>query len=264
MLAVVTPSEEERTAGALSSGTIERAARHFRVDGALILQDVVTRALILKARNAFDAAYARYLDGNQHSDALQVGDKRLMITVNLEPPFDAPGLFANPWLLPILGAALDEDFMVGAFGVVCSLPEAPTQHRHSDGGILFPRAGVDSLLPSTAITVAIPLLEMNEINGTTTLWPGSHRHANGGMDAEAIEPVVREGSLVLWDFRLNSGTPNRSGVVRPLLYLTYCRPWWVDHGNFRKKTLTPLRARKASLSELSEQHRRLLARAEEF
>jgi ectoine hydroxylase-related dioxygenase (phytanoyl-CoA dioxygenase family) len=163
-----------------------------------------------------------------------------------------------------LGAALDEDFVVGAFGVVCSLPNAPTQHRHSDGGILFPNSGIDRLLPSAAITVGIPLIEMNEIHGTTALWPGTH-HDISRMEGQAIEPVIREGSLVLWDFRLkHSGTPNGSRVVRPLLYLTYCRPWWVDHGNFQKKTLTPLRARKASLLGLSERHQRLLARAEEF
>ena len=94
---------------------------------------------------------------------------------------------------------------------------------------------------------------MNEVNGTTALWLGSHRHTGDDIDADAVAPIVREGALVLWDFRLkHSGTPNRSGVTRPLLYLTYCRPWWLDHGNFRKQTLTPIRARKLSLSGLSE------------
>ena len=103
--------------------------------------------------------------------------RRLLITIRLEPPFDDPRLFANPYLLPVLSAALDDGFVLGAFGVVCSLPSAPAQHHHDDGGILFPHSGIDMLLPAAAITVGIPLLEMNEIHGTTALWLGSHRDA---------------------------------------------------------------------------------------
>jgi ectoine hydroxylase-related dioxygenase (phytanoyl-CoA dioxygenase family) len=98
-----------------------------------------------------------------------------MTTVNLIPPFDSPLLFANPYLLPILSAALGDDYVVGAYGAVCSLPSAAAQHRHADGGLLFRSTGVDWLLPPAAITVVIPLIEMNEIHGTTTLWLGSHR-----------------------------------------------------------------------------------------
>ena len=99
----------------------------------------------------------------------------LTITIHLEPPFDNPQLFANPYLLPILSAVLDDDLVILAHGVVCSLPSAPAQHRHCDGGDLFPHSGIDRLLPAAAITVGIPLLEMNEVHGTTALWLGTHR-----------------------------------------------------------------------------------------
>ena len=83
----------------------------------------------------------------------------------------------------------------------------------------------------------------------------------------AIEPVVREGSCMLWDFRLmHGGTPNRSALPRPLLYLTYCRPWFVEYMNFNAKKnpkQKPLLATKTFLSGLSEQHQRLLVRAQE-
>ena len=82
-------------------------------------------------------AYSHYLDGSEHEDALTVGGRRLLITINLEPPFDDPQLFANPYLLPILSAALDDGFVLGAFGVVCSLPSAPAQHRHRRRNLYF-------------------------------------------------------------------------------------------------------------------------------
>jgi ectoine hydroxylase-related dioxygenase (phytanoyl-CoA dioxygenase family) len=161
---------------------------------------------------------------------------------------------------------LDDGFVVGAFGIVCSLPSAPAQHRHHDGGILFPTAGFDPLLPAAAITVGIPLLEMNEVHGTTALWLGSHRDENR-LNEDGIEPVVRLGSCMVWDFRLfHGGTANQGTVPRPLLYLTYCRPWFLEHLNFNTKgnaQQKPLLARKSFLSGLSEQHQRLLARAQE-
>jgi ectoine hydroxylase-related dioxygenase (phytanoyl-CoA dioxygenase family) len=269
----IVPSEAERAAGALESETIERASRCFRADGALLIEDIVDTTIIAEARRAFNQEYSHYLsdleqlgliyDGAKHEEALSVGDRRLLVTIRLEPPFDDPQLFANPFLLPVLSAALDDGFVLGAFGLVCSLPSAPAQHKHHDGGNLFPQSGLNALLPAAAITVGIPLLEMNEVHGTTALWLGSHR---GPVKEAAIEPVVREGSCMLWDFRLmHGGTPNRSALARPLLYLTYCRPWFMEYMNFNKKNpkQKPLLATKTFLSGLSKQHRRLLMRAQE-
>jgi phytanoyl-CoA dioxygenase PhyH len=263
----IVPSKSERTAGALESETIDRAARCFRADGALVIEDVVDTAIITEARRALNETYSSYLDDSKPEDALRVGDRRLLMTIRLEPPFDDPQLFANPCLLPVLSAVLDDGFVLGAFGAVCSLPSAPAQHQHDDGGILFPQSGLNGVLPAAAITVGIPLLEMNEVHGTTALWLGSHRDANIALKEAAIEPVVREGACMLWDFRLkHAGTPNRSALPRPLLYLTYCRAWFVEHLNFNAKNnpkQKPLLGTKTFLSGLSEQHQRLLARAQE-
>src|SRR5207249_117779 len=142
------------------------------------------------------------------------------------------------------------------------------------GGILFD-APINTMLPAVAITVGIPLLEMNELHGTTALWLGTHRDAsrsnalrdasqNSTFQEEGIEPIVREGSCILWDFRLvHGGTANRGAVPRPLLYMTYCRPWFLDHGNFNTKSnpkQKPLVAETNFLAGLSEPHQRLLAR----
>jgi len=246
---------------------MERASRCLRTDGALIIEDIVDKAIIAEARRAFCQSSSCHLDDADREDILSVGDRRLLITVNLESPFDNPQLFANPYLLPILSAALDDEFVVAAFGVVCSQPSAPAQRQHSDGGILFPQSGLNALLPAWAITVGIPLLEMNEVHGTTALWLGSHRDASRASKGTAVEPTVGEGSCMLWDFRLqHGGTPNRSALLRPLLYVTYCRPWYFEHLNFNTKKnpkQKPLIVRSDFLSGLSKQHQRLLARAQE-
>src|SRR5262249_54083997 len=118
----IVPSETEHTTGLLGAETIELASRRFRIDGALIIEDIVDTAVIAAARRAFSEAYSHYLDGAQHEDALMTGSRRVIITIDLEPPFGDPRLFANPYLLPVLRGVLDDDFVVGAFGIVCSLP----------------------------------------------------------------------------------------------------------------------------------------------
>src|SRR5262249_20554896 len=154
MISRTTPSEAELAAGTLGSETVEHASRCFRKGGALIVEDIVEGAVIARAREAFGAVYAHFC--SEREDLARGGGRRFMITVNLEPPFDDPQLFANPYLLPILSAALDDNFVVGAFGVVCALPSAPAQHIHDDGGEFFQRPGIDMHIPAAAITVAIP------------------------------------------------------------------------------------------------------------
>jgi ectoine hydroxylase-related dioxygenase (phytanoyl-CoA dioxygenase family) len=261
MISRINPSEEDRKLGAFSGETIERASRQFRADGALIVEDIADTALIAEAKLAFAKTYARYLDGREHDDALTLGDRRLQVSVDLEPPFDDPRLFANAWLLPILSALLDEDLVLGACVVAYSLPAAAEQHHHLDGSILFPGTGIDRILPASAITIAFPLVEMNEVHGTTALWLGSHRDGDRGDRAPSDEPLVREGSCLLWDYRLlNAGTENLSPLPRPLLTLLYCRPWWIDHRSFRQQA--PIRVRQSTVSKLPERHQRLLARAQ--
>jgi hypothetical protein len=67
----------------------------MRTAGTLILEDIVEPTLIREAREAFVQRYDRYLDGREHDDALQVGNRRLMITVDLEPPFERRELIAK-------------------------------------------------------------------------------------------------------------------------------------------------------------------------
>jgi ectoine hydroxylase-related dioxygenase (phytanoyl-CoA dioxygenase family) len=269
MIARIKPSEAEWKAHAFSSSTLDKASNYIRTDGALILEDIVDPSLILKVRENFLQRYDGYLNGGSNHDAALVGDRRLMITVDLEPPFDRRELVANSWLCPVLTAAFEGDFVLDAYGVVCSLPGAPRQHVHQDGGDIFPQAALNRLLPMVAVTVAIPLIEMNAMHGTTALWLGSHRDevrsawALEPSSAElGEEPPVREGSCVLWDYRLrHAGTANLSAVPRPLLYMTYCRPWFMDHKNYRN--LTSLRAPEDFLKGLPEDLRRLLGRIQE-
>src|SRR5262245_15006753 len=135
MILRINPSKEERAVGTLTTDTIDHASQRFRKDGALIVEDIIDKALVVKSREAFCKEYLRHCA--RRDDVSEVGGGRFMVTVALEPPFNDVSLFANPYLLQILGTALDENFVIGAFGVVCALPLSPLQHIHHDGGDLF-------------------------------------------------------------------------------------------------------------------------------
>lgn len=279
MVMRIKPSDVEREAHAFSAATVERACAYLRTEGTLIIEDIIDQNLIEETRRAFHQKYSSHINRTINPDVLfTVGEKRLMIMVNFESPFDEPELFANSWLRPILMSAFDDEVVLDAFGVVCSLPGAPAQYVHQDGADMFPQRGLNRLLPVVAMTCAIPLIEMNQSHGTTALWPGSHRDEGrdpvDGADLAGEEPIVRTGSCVLWDYRLrHGGTANRSNLVRPLLYLTYCRPWFVDHKNYAtaagrhpsgRRLPTALRAPKGFTASVRQELRYLLGRVQEY
>src|SRR5690349_16879363 len=96
MLLRIVPSKVERAAESLASETIEQAVSSFRMNGALIVENIVDAAIIAEARQAFGQRYSHYLKHSDPESVLRVGGGRLQITIKLEPPFDSSPLFANP------------------------------------------------------------------------------------------------------------------------------------------------------------------------
>lgn len=205
----------------------------LRKDGYVILDNVLPVSLVHELRDAFRERYRKYLGSSDHQDALKVGSKRYMITVELSGVFNNELVYANPCVLALLRKTLGEDVKLESFGVVLSKPGSKMQHVHSDGPGLF-NAGIDRLLPAHAVTVVFPLIEMNETHGTTAIWPATHRKDMQEND-EPVKYVVPEGSCAIWDFRVkHGGTENLSTVDRPVIYMTYARRWWEDPTNFKK------------------------------
>jgi hypothetical protein len=230
-----------RSGAAMDPEGLARAAEAFSADGVLVIENVLEPALADRLSRAFLRRYRRYLTQRDHHDALTVGDLRYMVTVKIEPPFADPEVYANPLLLPLLGEVLGE-VRLQNFGVVVSLPGAAAQYVHRDGPELFGTASEQSL-PTYAVTVAIPLVDADEQTGTTSVWPGSHR-ASSFDHLEPVEPYVTRGTAILWDYRVrHGGQPNRTSEPRPLLYLTYARPWFQDARNFSKQAPLVMSAR---------------------
>jgi len=106
-----------------------------------------------------------------------------------------------------------------------------------------------------ALSLDIPLVDINEETGTTRVWPGTHREFRAGVGPFfEMDPVIPRGSVLLIDYRLfHGGTQNRSPAPRPILYNVYARPWYRDSRNYRKQP--PLVISPDELARVRDEHK---------
>ena len=217
-----------------------RSSAHVHADmltkaGYALMDRVLPDSAVASLNETLVARYGQHFTSDVSRDgALRVGDRRHLITVELAGAFGDAAVYANPAVMDVMGLAFDGDFVLDSFGVILSLPGSEQQHRHRDGKFLF-EAGIASMLPVHAVTVGIPLIDMNVMHGTTEIFPGSHRISRWQEGSPSVVPDVAAGSCAIWDFRvLHQGTANVSTRVRPLLCMTYSRPWWRDWTNYQQ------------------------------
>ena len=248
--------------------TLDAMRLAFHRQGALSLKGVFPRDLIQRLKAAYFDEYA-VIDKSTRSD---VGDgDRYMCAVEIRTPFDHPLLYDSPLLFPVLRSILHNQVIIQSFGIVSSMPGSRQQQIHMDHPDLFKElSGFNKVLPCYALTVAIPLIDLDEQTGTTAIWLESHRDPNLALGQEsrnnyegAILPYPQAGDCVLWDYRtFHSGTENKTSRERPLLYLTVSRPWFDDTANFENlKGRFPLILSQGFIDATEEKHLALFPRA---
>ncbi len=224
----------------LVNGTLIKAAQGlFETNGVLLIHELFQKALIGQLHAAFVARYQPYFEDKDYADALRVGDKRRMLTLDFLAPFNTPDLYGNPFLLHLMKGLLGPDFVLGSFGAVISLPGADHQHIHRDHPALFENEALSLNLPSFAITAVVPLIDLTLETGSTRLWKGSHRTARSESKdmKDSYVPFLPTGSCYLMDYQLlHGGTPNVSQQVRPIIYMIYYRSWFQEAVNYEKQS----------------------------
>ncbi len=239
-----------------AASTPESCAEQFRRHGCLLVRDLLPRELVSQLGEVYCERYARYFDEDRPGDALKVGSRRFMVTLEMEMPFLDAALYANPLVLPVLQQLLGSDLVLGSFASVTSLPGAKDQHLHRDNPLLFGPV-LNRFLPPHAVNLFIPLREFNATNGTTRLMPGSHlKPDEEGKATPGLDPTVPLGCGLLVDYRLfHHGTANLSDQPRPMLYCVYHRPWFKDYQNYRQQPFMKISPER--LAAIPEEHRGL-------
>jgi len=250
---------EERRKNQLEEVKLQKAADLYNEYGCLLINNVFDKDFIHGLRDQYIQRYQKYFQDSEHADALTVGQKRYMISVRLEGDFNTPVLYANPFFYDLVEGLLGEACILNGFGSVTSLPGSEEQHWHHDHPPLFYDINIDPHLPCYAITVVIPLVDLNELTGTTAMMLKSHRFPRGGTPKSGVEliyPDVPVGSCLLFDYNIkHSGQANKSDSARPILYNTYSRPWFRDYQNFQKQS--SLTVAQGELDKVPDQYRNL-------
>lgn len=211
--------------------------KKFKSEGYAIFENIIEKSYIdeiyLKINNKF-------ILNNQFESGLLVGNKRYMLNVELDHGIFDQRIFANENLIEFLHKLLGKSMILESFGIVFSLPGAKHQGFHRDGSVLFDSYSVEGnvsisgFLPAYAITLAIPLINIDKETGRTEIKSKTHRYIEDNQ-TKLIKPSLNIGSALLWDFRvLHRGGENNSTKIRPLIYMTYSREWWRDIDNYDK------------------------------
>ena len=193
-------------------------------------------------------------------------------------PFLSPAFYANPAVLGVMAALLGPDFRLSSLETVISLPGSSDQHQHVDGPVRFdrlvggkrrPYRGDLSDLPPYAVTLCVPLCDVDDRNGPTAVWAGSHREALRPRPPGEREVLRRFrekrmagrfGDAFIFDFRVfHGGLANGSRQPRPLLIMVFTRSWYRDPNLAEVETGLILGRRE--LARIPARHRELFALA---
>ncbi|MGQ7844753.1 phytanoyl-CoA dioxygenase family protein [Granulosicoccus sp. 3-233] len=255
----ITLTDEERISGMFNSAKLSLAEKLYQSYGTLLIHNAFSTDLIAQCREEFLHRYRRYFSDRKHSTALQIGDRRFQISLALAGAFNSPEFYANTFLLPLMKRLLGKQLIIGSTVCATSLPGSRDQHGHKDHRALFTHVPDDEpmVLPPVAVTTMIPLVSVNEDNGTTLVKKGSHhlsRRASNKLDYQV--PIVPAGSCYLMDLALtHKGQGNRTDQLRPIVNMVYHRSWFVDNKNFRNQP--PLQIDSVEYRRIPKEHRHL-------
>ena len=241
----VTVQPKELEAGKLTDTHVEQAIKALRVDGYVVLENVINHDHLDILRERMDADSQILINAEKWG-----GAGKLIGHLQQGPPPFAPYIFrdivANPYVVQVtkelLGPGLYNNFYNGN----TNCPGSTTQPLHRDGAHLWPNQEVAH--PTTEVVVNISPQDTSEENGSVEIWPGSHLQVgDGGVDEEQEEarrkicPPIRgnakKGSALIRDMRLwHRGVPNPSDKPRHMIALIYRVSWLKSNRRLKYKT----------------------------
>lgn len=249
-----------------SQSTLLDCVDLFQQEGYLVLSNALPRAWVEALSAAYTALYGDLDVAALNDFGYSVGHHRMLHPLPLQGIFSQPLFYAHPLFYTILMALLGPKLILNNCAVVVSLPGAEAQRPHRDSGFLFGWSPASVEAPVYGITLAIPLVDLNESTGTTRLHEGSHRDLARVSDyidkPGAKYPACRMGDIYLMDLRLvHAGTANKSQHKRPIIYLTYTRNWYFDIDNTVTQNVPSVVMYDSELAAVPEPYRYLLSYA---
>lgn len=255
---VVRITAAQRLNGRLDSEIAKEAVDLFIEHGVLCLEDVFDPALLEEACREFMGRHGIGVMLKSLGGGVGVGHHRIMIGIELSGIFSSADLIASPIVIQLMSSLLGPDLEIGSFAAVVSRPGALDQKFHKD----HPHLTEDEIEAPYAITLMIPLVPLDAVNGATCFVKGSQ--LSNLTEAKAMPrqiPTVTLGSCYIMDYRLaHYGLANRSPNLRPVLSIVHQRQGFEDQVNFNE--IIPVNVPDATRQTLAPEHLRLLGQPE--
>lgn len=217
-------SPEEFAKGVLSKVTLSQAVNAINHDGYVILENAVSHLHL-------DRLHEKMREDSCQLIAAAQWDTIGRVKGHLQqapPPF-APYVFrdiiSNPFVVQVTKQMLGEAVSNKLYSGNTNCPGSMAQPVHVDG-------------PKSYLIINIGLNDINELNGSIELWPGTHLLANAGtrfpdqwLEArrKVIPPIranTKKGSVLIRHSQLwHRGMPNHSDQPRQMIAMSHypCR-----------------------------------------
>lgn len=225
---------EEYDARRLDSQHLTEAAAALAEDGYVVLGGVVAPSTLdaIKPKLEEDTAElrrrGRWGGAGHRPGHLQQAMPRNRANIYAD-------IVTNPLIIQVTAAVLGEGLHNHFYNGNTNLPGSQPQPLHRDSGHLWP----DVIHPTTSIVINISPVSVDETNGATEIWPGSHLLPGPVLIAERDEDERRElappvhantqkGDAVLRDIRLwHRGVPNHGTEPRHMIGMVHSRWFYV-------------------------------------
>jgi hypothetical protein len=241
---------------------LEDAASCFRRHGVISIRDSIPRDAVNAVLEHVKVRHDAHLAPGQKKLYRNLNDdpKRGLSAPAIDGPLANPAFFAAPSVLGLARKLAGEKVIVGELGLVVSHAGAEAQAVHRDSTSIFGGPEVTLDLPPFSMNVLIPLVDVSLGMGPTEFWPGSHRNYDRAA-ATAGPPhriPLNAGSVLMIDSRLlHRGGANVDGPVRPLVYFSFHRPWYLETSGYENRP--QVRVTPSMLQRLPEEYRPLFS-----
>lgn len=217
---------------------LDLATALFQEYGYVVIEDLFPVALMQQISALVMEKYTAYFEDRAYTDNLVLGDKRRMVTLEIEGPMNTPQLYGNSMMDGLMQRLLSDDYVMGGLNAVVSLPGSRDQGLHKDYSPLFRNAPMENhVTPSFAVAMLTPLINMTKEHGVTSFRKGSHLVPEQmPYNIPTQEPLLKMGDAVVFDYRTaHEGLANHTDKMRPLLCIIFHRIWFRDALNYNQQ-----------------------------
>ena len=233
-MVIITVERNELAAGKLTETHLKQAVEAIRVDGCVVLENIINHDHLDILRERMDVDSQKLIKAEKWG-----GAGMLKGHLQQGPPPFAPYIFtdivANPYVVQVTRALLGPGVYNNFYNGNTNCPGSKTQPLHRDSDHLWLNQAVAH--PAAEVVVNISPQDTTEENGSVELWPGSHLDVSGRqIDAEheserrKIAPPIRgnakKGGAIIRDMRLwHRGVPNLSNKPRHMIAMIHRIRW---------------------------------------